>query len=63
MKCPNCETNMIHGGDHDDEDTDGRDCILSNLSCPNCDTFILIYTPIEDSDGSKDTLQASSYSG
>lgn len=56
MKCPNCETNMIHGGDHDDEDMDGRGYIASNLSCPNCDTFMLIYTPVEDLDGSKDTL-------
>lgn len=56
MKCPNCETRMIHGGDHDDKDMDGRGYIASNLSCPNCDTFMLIYTPVEDLDGSKDTL-------
>lgn len=52
MKCPNCETEMIHGGDHDEEDMDERNYIASNLSCPGCDTFMLIYTPIEDSDGS-----------
>jgi hypothetical protein len=48
MNCPNCEGKMIHGGDHDEEDADGRNYISSNLSCPDCDTFMLIYTPLEE---------------
>ena len=52
MNCPNCEGKMIYGGDHDDEDMDGRGYVASNLSCPDCDTFMLIYTPVEGPDGS-----------
>ena len=51
MNCPNCSNNLIHGGDHDDEDADGRGYIASNLSCPECDTFLIIYTPIEEPHG------------
>ena len=56
MDCPNCKGKMIHGGDHDEEDAAGRDYISSNLSCPDCDTFMLIYTPVEGPDGRQDSL-------
>ena len=45
MKCF-CETELIHGGDHDCEE-DEDFLIVSNLSCPNCGTFVLVYTPKE----------------
>jgi len=50
MECPNCKEKMIWGGDHEDEDVDGKGYIASNLSCPECDTFIIIYTPVEEAD-------------
>lgn len=48
MKCPNCETQLIWGGDHSYEDY-GRDGegIVSNSICPDekCDVdTVLIYT-------------------
>ena len=47
MKCYNCGTELIWGGDHDcDEDTEDY-AIKTNMSCPNCGTFYLIYTPKE----------------
>ena len=49
MKCPNCENELIHGGDHDDENADGEEVIVSNLSCNGCNTFVLIYTPVSSS--------------
>jgi len=40
--CMHCNTELIHGGDHDGDDEDEYD-IVSNLSCPNCDTHVLVY--------------------
>ena len=42
MKCMYCGTELIHGGDHDGEEGDEHD-IVSNLSCPKCETFVLVY--------------------
>jgi len=42
MKCYNCGTDLIWGGDHDTED-DEEHAIVSNLSCPECDAFHLVY--------------------
>ena len=42
MKCLHCGTELIHGGDHDGEEGDDYD-IVSNLSCPKCDAFHLVY--------------------
>jgi hypothetical protein len=38
---------LIWGGDHDQEDADGKEYIESNLSCPNCDAFFLWYQPLD----------------
>ena len=42
MKCYNCDTELIWGGDHDCEEDEDH-LIVSNLSCPNCNAFILVY--------------------
>ena len=42
MKCLHCGTKLIHGGDHDGEKEDEYD-MVSNLSCPNCDTDVYVY--------------------
>ena len=44
MKCWHCNSEVIWGGDHDNEDY-GRDGdgIVSNLSCSNCSAFYLCY--------------------
>ena len=42
MNCLHCSTELIHGGDHDGEEEEDHD-IVSNLSCPNCETFVLVY--------------------
>ena len=42
MKCWHCNTELIWGGDHDDEDEEGNEMIVTNLSCPKCETFVLV---------------------
>ena len=42
MRCYNCETELIWGGDHDCEDDEDH-AIVTSLSCPNCDAFHLVY--------------------
>ena len=42
MKCYNCQTELIWGGDHDCEEHEDHS-IVTNLSCPECDAFHLVY--------------------
>ena len=49
MKCMHCETELIHGGDHDGEQEDDYD-IVSNLSCPKCDTHVYVYHTFPNDD-------------
>ena len=44
MDCYNCAEELIWGGDHDVEGSEDY-IIETNLSCPNCKTFVLVYTP------------------
>ena len=48
MNCWHCNTQLVWGGDHDYEDygLEGKG-IVSNLSCPNCPTFILVHYDLE----------------
>ena len=50
MKCYLCDTELIWGGDHDCEDEPVSDdySIVTNLSCPNCQAFVLVYHPRDD---------------
>ena len=42
MNCYNCKTELIWGGDHDCEEHEDH-AIVTNLSCPECDAFHLVY--------------------
>ena len=57
MNCWHCDTKLIWGGDHDiDEDETylfGEYSIVTNLSCPECDSYILVYYPREEDDDKK----------
>jgi len=48
MNCWHCQSDLIWGGD--DEDESGEFLIVSNLSCPNCESFILVYYPRNEDD-------------
>ena len=46
MKCWHCNTELIWGADHDIEEDENEEYIMeTNLSCPNCRTFVLVYLP------------------
>ena len=49
MNCPDCDLELIWGGDHTYEDygLEGEG-IVSNLSCSNCDVSVLVYRPIDN---------------
>jgi len=57
MNCWHCNDELIWGGDHDiDEDQTflfGEYSIVTNLTCPNCDTYVLVYYPREDENDKK----------
>jgi len=46
MNCWHCKTPLIWGGDHDMEDDDEYD-IVTNLSCPECNSHIDVYHSFE----------------
>jgi DNA-directed RNA polymerase subunit RPC12/RpoP len=48
MKCYLCGTELIWGGDHDCEEESEDYSIVTNLSCPNCQAFVLVYHPKDD---------------
>ena len=53
MKCSNCDTELIWGGDHDYDDCSCEgEGIVSNLSCPNDDCnvhLVLVYQGDDES--------------
>lgn len=50
MKCWHCDKELIWGGDHDEEDDEGNELIVTNLSCFHCDAFVLIYKGVNNGD-------------
>ena len=54
MNCWSCNNELIWGGDHDGEDYCNETYnIVSNLSCPNCDAFVLVYHSPKDPEDRK----------
>ncbi len=45
MKCWYCANDLIWGGDHDIEEEDEEYVMETNLSCPNCNAFVLTFLP------------------
>ena len=42
MNCYHCNTELIWGGDHDNEHDDEH-LIETNLSCPKCNSFVVVW--------------------
>lgn len=45
MNCWHCRTELIWGGDHDLEDEDEYFGMVTNLTCPKCDSYVEVYLP------------------
>jgi hypothetical protein len=56
VNCWHCDTELIWGGDHSFEDYGLDDeGIVSNLSCPNCPTTVLVeFNITEDNKNTKE---------
>ena len=52
MKCWHCKTKLIWGGDHDCDDWEDY-LIVSNLSCPECNSLVLVYYPKNKEDANE----------
>mgnify|MGYP001212596718 CR=1 FL=1 len=51
MNCWHCKTELIWGGDHDVDDND--DYVMeTNLSCPKCNSLVLVMMAKETEDES-----------
>jgi DNA-directed RNA polymerase subunit RPC12/RpoP len=42
MDCWHCGMELIWGGDHDEENHEDYD-MVTNLSCPACNSLVLVY--------------------
>ena len=49
MNCWHCKTPLIWGGDHDLEDSVRGEmfAMVTNLSCPKCNSYVEVYVPKE----------------
>ena len=52
MNCWHCKHELIWGGDHDIED-DEEYLMVTNLSCPECNSFVEVYLPKETEEEKK----------
>ena len=44
MNCWSCNSELIWGGDHNGADYGNEEYdIVTNLSCPQCEAFVLVY--------------------
>ena len=43
MKCYSCQGELIWGGDHDIDEEAEEHAIVTNLSCPTCNAFVVVY--------------------
>ena len=57
MNCWHCDTKLTWGGDHDIEEDQtylfGEYSMVTNLSCPECDSYVLVYYPREEDEDDK----------
>ena len=57
MDCWHCGHDLTWGGDYninkDQTSLFGEYSIVTNLTCPNCDTYVLVYYPREEEIGKK----------
>tara|TARA_B100001250_G_scaffold409023_1_gene432523 strand:- start:915 stop:1073 length:159 start_codon:yes stop_codon:yes gene_type:complete len=46
VNCWHCNTQLIWGGDHDIKEKEDEEYVMeTNLSCPKCNSLIIVYLP------------------
>lgn len=48
MNCWHCNHQLIWGGDNDCDDDCGEQYIETNLSCPECGSYVLVYLKVAE---------------
>ena len=49
MNCWHCNTELIWGGDHDIDDLEDSEYdMVTNLTCPKCESYVEVYHKIEN---------------
>lgn len=49
MNCWQCDSELIWGGDHSFSDYGmEEEGIVTNLTCPGCESFVLVHTPLTE---------------
>jgi formate dehydrogenase maturation protein FdhE len=43
MRCYNCESQLMWGGDTEDDAPDTEHTTVTNLTCSECNAFVLVY--------------------
>ena len=57
MNCWHCKQELIWGGDQDIDEESESFSVCTNLSCPDCGSFVEVYYPKENPEMSVDTTQ------
>ena len=50
MNCWHCGKELIWGGDHDYDEMSDEYVMETNLSCPGCNSLVLVYLPGDKED-------------
>jgi|TARA_B110000285_G_C14814859_1_gene463686 hypothetical protein len=48
MNCIHCKTELIWGGDHDISEENETYDMVTNLSCPKCNSYVEVYLPKDE---------------
>ena len=48
MNCRHCKTGLIWCGDHDAEEDTEVFTMVTNLSCPKCNSLVLVYSGVKE---------------
>ena len=56
MNCWHCDTELVWGGDHDLDDFEESEySIVTNLSCPRCNSYVEVYYPNKKYENEQET--------
>lgn len=56
MKCYHCNGELLWGGDHDMDDIDDDEYIVTNLTCIKCPTYVEVFYKIEKDEDDDNTI-------